>query len=229
MPSPVDDVSGGFSSQSIKKNEEISSHRVGKSFDSYMARVEGESCNIGATSTPSPFDLAKNGSMQNGNFSFGNLQKTASAAQTMLGGIRTQLNTPKIKLKESDKQLIRSKLTVANEFLHNAKENLKKTFPNISHADPYETKKTQSIEESSSNTGNDVLEKILGFVSQGESNVRSIQNLLMQIKNSGTAIHPGDFLHVQIKLGHAQQLMEFSSTILSKTIDSMKTLFNIQI
>jgi hypothetical protein len=57
----------------------------------------------------------------------------------------------------------------------------------------------------------------------------SAQNQLMNLKGKGADLKPADFLSIQLKLAHAQQEIEYASIMLSKAVEDIKTMFNIQL
>jgi hypothetical protein len=49
------------------------------------------------------------------------------------------------------------------------------------------------------------------------------------MRKSGNQMSPADFLIVQIRMSQAQQEIEYSSLLLGKVIDSIRTTLSIQI
>ena len=56
--------------------------------------------------------------------------------------------------------------------------------------------------------------------------LKALRNMLQK---GGAGLNPGDLLLVQIKMNKAQQLIDFSTVVMSKAIDDIKQLFNLQI
>lgn len=159
----------------------------------------------------SPFDLAQGQPLTQGP-SFDSLLSQTKSVHGMLGDINTQLQTKNLKLKQSDRASLRSKLTSANSYLKAANVKLG----------------AEVVEEPTSEGGG-ILGKFLGYVAQGQANVSAAQKQLMELKSKGDALKPADFLAIQIKLAHAQQEIEYASMMLANAISGLKTLFNIQL
>ena len=160
---------------------------------------------------PSPLDLAKTQPLTQGP-SFDSVLSQTKSVHGLLGDINTQLQTKNLKLKQSDRASLRSKLTSANSYLKAANVKLG----------------AEVVEEPTSEGGG-ILGKFLGYVSQGQANVAAAQKQLMELKGKGDALKPADFLAIQIKLAHAQQEIEYASMMLANAISGLKTLFNIQL
>lgn len=130
----------------------------------------------------------------------------------MLGDMNADLNTKNLKLKQSQRYLLRSKLKNANGYLKAANAKMGVEVPQTAPA-----------------TGGGILGKFLDYVSEGQSNLAAAQQQLLNLKGKGDALKPADFLAIQLKLAHAQQEIEYASIMLSKAVDDMKTLMNIQL
>jgi hypothetical protein len=144
---------------------------------------------------------------------FDSLLSQTKSVHGMLGDINTNLQTKNLKLKQSDRASLRSKLTNANSYLKAA--NTKIGAPVAEEAPPA--------------AGGGILGKFLGLVTQGQSNVAAAQKQLLDMKSKGASLNPADFLAIQIKLAHAQQEIEYASMMLANTVSGLKTLFNIQL
>ncbi|MBS0614986.1 MAG: hypothetical protein JSR58_00350 [Verrucomicrobia bacterium] len=184
----------------------------GQSFESYMEQAAGAG-KPGGTSGISPFELPKTGAPLATTPTFDTLLGQVKAAHTMLGDMNTQLQTPNLKLKQSSRYLLRNKLGDANKNLKAANAKLGVELP----------------ETPPSTSGGGILGKFLNYISEGQSNLMAAQNHLMEMKEKGDSLNPGDFLAIQLKLAHAQQNIEYASIMLGKAVDDMKTLFNVQI
>jgi hypothetical protein len=161
----------------------------------------------------SPMDLVQNQTPLTQGPSFDSLLSQTKSVQGMLGDINTNLQTKNLKLKQSDRASLRSKLTSANSYLKAA---------NVKIGAPV-------TEETPPSAGGGILGKFLGYITQGQANVSAAQQQILNMKKSGNALNPGDFLAVQIKLAHAQQEIEYASMMLSNVVSGLKTLFNIQL
>jgi hypothetical protein len=159
----------------------------------------------------SPFDLPQHSTALPATPTIDSLLSQTKSAQTTLGDISSQFNTPNLKLKQSSKYLLRNKLTDANAHLQTANSKLGAETP----------------EESSPLAG--PFGKFIGYVTDGQNRLQSAQQQLQSLKDKGDQLSPADMLLVQVKLNMAQQELEYSSVVLSKAVDDIKMLFNVQL
>lgn len=213
MTSRPDDVSKLDPIRSIgEEQKSTGTPTPGKGFESYMEKAGEQMQGTGKTPAASPFDLAQTQPPLTTGPTFDSLLSQVKQSQTMLGDMNSDLNTKNLKLKQSQRYLLRSKLNNANGYLKaaNAKMGAEAPTPPPS-------------------TGGGIMGKFLDYVSDGQSNLVAAQQQLMNLKGKGEALKPADFLAIQIKLAHAQQEIEYASIMLSKAVDDMKTLMNIQL
>jgi hypothetical protein len=158
----------------------------------------------------SPFDLAQRTALTS-TPTLSTLITQVTAAQGTLGDISTQFNTPNLKLKQSRKYLLKNKMGEANDHIFSASSllGLEPSEPSAPLAGPFG--------------------KFIGMISDGQNKLKEAQGQLQALKDKGQQLTPGDMLLVQVKLNLAQQELEYSSVVLSKAIDDMKMLFNIQL
>lgn len=142
------------------------------------------------------------------------LHTLAAHAQTTLGDINNMLNTPKLKMKSSSNYLLRNKLGEAAEHLRtvNAKLGGK-----------------EQEEEQDLPAGHGPFQQFLAYVGSSQIALKNAQDRLKEISENKESINPAEMLYVQIKMNKAQQLLDYSSVLLAKTIDGMKSLFSIQL
>lgn len=166
----------------------------------------------GKTPQVSPFDLA-HGKVPSAGPNFNTIQEQAKAAHATLGDISNQLNTPKLKLKQSTKYLLKNKLSSAKSHIKSANEKLG----------------APKIEEEELPKGAGPLQKFLGLVTDGQNQLEATQQQLAQLAAKGDQMRPADMLLIQIKLSKAQQELEYSSLLLGKAVDDLKMMMNIQL
>lgn len=183
-----------------------------KGFESYMEKAGQQAQGAGKAPALSPFDLAQAQAPLTSGPTFDSLLSQVKSSQVMLSDMSSDLKTKNLKLKQSQRYLLRSKLTNANTYLKAANTKMGAQ-PTIAPAP----------------TGGGILGKFLGYISNGQSNLVAAQQQLMNLKGKGDALKPADFLAIQLKLAHAQQEIEYASIMLSKAVDDMKTLMNIQL
>jgi hypothetical protein len=187
----------------------------GKGFESYMEKAGAQMHNLQSsakTTASSPFDLARAQAPLASGPTFDSLLSQVKSSQVMLGDMNSDLNTKNLKLKQSQRYLLRSKLKNANGYLKAANVKMGAEAPAPAAA-----------------TGGGILGKFVNYVADGQSNLIAAQQQLVNLKGKGDALKPADFLSIQLKLAHAQQEIEYASVMLSKAVDDMKTLMNIQL
>ncbi|HUD01456.1 MAG TPA: hypothetical protein VMR37_03960 [Rhabdochlamydiaceae bacterium] len=182
------------------------------SFEAYMEKA-GQPNPSTKPGGVSPFDLLQNQTPLTQGPTFDSLLTQTKSVQGLLGDINTSLQTKNLKLKASDRASLRSKMTTANSYLKAA---------NVKMG-------AQVAETPPASTGGGIMGKFLGYVSEGQANVVAAQKQLMDLKGKGDSLKPADFLAIQLKLAHAQQEVEYASIMLSKVVEDLKTLFNIQL
>ena len=183
-----------------------------QSFASYMENASVSQSAAGKPQMISPFDLASQ-TPKSGIVSpnLATIQSSMNLAQNTLGDLQSQLNNPNLKLKASQKHLVQNKLEDVNINLQSASGKLG----------------VAPVESSSSGTG--PLAKYLNYVSDGMNQLQAAQNQIAHLQEKGTNLGPADFLTIQLKLNKAQQEIDFTSMLLSKAVEGVKTLMNVQI
>lgn len=197
-------------SKSIEPRTSIRS-QSGSDFQSFM---EGSGANPTAASTagsPSPLELAKP-SQPSAAPTFNTLMAQSTNMQDSLGTLQDQLNTPNLKLKRSQAHLLRNKLGDANNYIRGAAGKLGIDTPPINMP---------------SRPG--VTERLMAYINDGQEKMVQVQQKLDELMGRKEQLSPGDMMMVQVKMGQAQQEIEYSSSVLSKVIDALKQLFNIQL
>lgn len=208
-----DDVSGAQPIKRLGEDQQPLKQGPGESFQTYMDKAALQGNSVSKPPTVSPFDLAHGQSPLAQGANLDTLLTQAKTAQTTLGDINNQLNTKNLKLKQSQRYLLRNKLSDATTMLKAANAKAGGEMP------PAPTP--------SSSGG--VLGKFLDFVADGQNHITAIQKQLTDLKAKGDSLNPADFLSIQLKMGHAQQEIEYASIMLSKAVEDMKMLFNVQL
>lgn len=181
-------------------------------FKSIMEGTQGS--NLGKTTgQQSPFDVMQSQSLAASGADVKTLLAQVNTAQTTLGDLNNELNTPKLKLKQSQRWLLKQKFSNANAHLRSANNKLGNP-PSAPFEEPKE--------------GGPIV-KFLSYMTDGQHQLRLAHQKLGELNATGKALNPADLLLIQIKLAKAQQEMEYSSVVLSKAIDDMKTLMNVQL
>ena len=166
----------------------------------------------GKTPQVTPFDLA-HGKVPAPGPTINTIQQQAKMAHATLGDIANQLQTPKLKLKQSTKYLLKNKLSSAKGHILSASSKIG----------------AQTVEEEEQPAGAGPLQKFLGLVTNGQKQLQQTQTELDNIAKRGDEMKPAEMLSVQIKLSKAQQQLEYSSLLLGKAVDDLKMMMNIQL
>lgn len=188
-----------------------SSRGGGHSFESYMEKAATKPGSSTQSPTVSPFDLVQGQTPLMKGPTLDSLLAQVKSAHGMLGDINNDLQTKNLKLKPSERHLLRSKLQNANTYLRAANTDL-----GVEPSPPTPAK-------------GGILGKFLGYISEGQGNLAAAQQQLLALGKKGDRVNPADFLAIQLKIAHAQQEIEYASIMLSNAVSAMKTLFNIQL
>jgi hypothetical protein len=133
-------------------------------------------------------------------------------SQDSLANVRNQLKTKGLEsqLSRSRSHLLRNKFSDASTYFRAANARLGAETPPMP-----------------SQAGARPLERFINYVADGESQLFAAKQKILDMKDVGDQLRPADFMLIQIKLSQAQQELEYSSTLLGKMIDSIKTTLNI--
>lgn len=223
MTTPFEKIPGTDKIESTPRLGEETGKTPSQSFQSYMDQAGGQAKGgmLGgpeASKGPamaSPFDLAGGQPLATGPTMQSLLAQTMQA-HASLGDISSALSTPNLKLKQSQKYLLKNKLTSAKAHLRSANSKL--------GTDPIPDDKEEGESASKNPFG-----KFLSLVTDGQNQLQAAQHQLKSMDNTGSNINPAELLLVQIKLNKAQQEIEYSSIILSNAVSDIKMLFGIQL
>lgn len=187
----------------------------GQGFGAYMEKAGNTAQGSGKPMAVSPFDLAHGQSLLSSAPTLDSLLSQTKSVHGMLGDMNNDMNTKNLKLKQSERYLLKSKLQKANAYLRAANGKMGAPIP-------------EEKEEKQGKSGG-ILGKFLNYIADGQNNLVAAQKQLMNIKGKNGVLQPADFLAIQIKMSHAQQEIEYASVLLSKAVDNLKTLMNIQL
>ena len=126
---------------------------------------------------------------------------------------KDQLSTKNLELKPSIKNLLRTKLTVINEGLQVA---LAKAGVEVKMQDTF-----VGIEGP--------LNRFLGMLTGGQEKLHKISAHVQGLAEEGNTLKPEDMLAIQIKVHKVQHEIELFSSILNKSLESVKTIMNVQV
>jgi hypothetical protein len=182
-----------------------------QSFSSFMEKKPPTAAENTAH-VQSPFALMQGGTPVATTPSIDTLLGQIQRAQGTSSDIQNQLKTPNLKLKASTKYLVKNKLSEATDHLRSLNTKIGAPTPTAPGATP---------------TG--PFAKFIGYLSDGQSMMNAAKTQLQNMNSDGTSLAPGDFLLVQLKMNKAQQLLEFSSVLLSSAVSDIKQFMQIQL
>ena len=192
-------------------------------FESYMQETPantppagfggvGGTAQTNAMAGPTPMGLTTPTNVQTGTPTMNTLQAQAATMQDSLGTVGDQLKTPNLKLKRSQNHLLKTKLQDSNEYLRSAGSKLGvETTPGKIPA------------------GLAPPVRFLAMLGDGQDQLMAVQNKIKSLSESEGGISPTDMMYLQVKMGQAQQEIEYSSTLLGKIIQAMTQLLQTQL
>jgi hypothetical protein len=218
MTSPIDKspdpISQSKSVEPLAKS--ITPGQAPAGFESYMQGTK-QTNPTSANQPQAPagsnaLDMAKAPALSTAGVSFNSLLAQAKTAQDSLGTVEKQLNDKNLKLKRSQSHLVRQKLGDANEYVKAAGTKLGVPMPEAN--------------TSSNLTG---ISRFIAMVNDGQDQLQQVQRHLQEISEKGTQMTSADMMSVQVKMGLAQQEIEYTSTLLSKVIQAITQVINTQL
>lgn len=73
------------------------------------------------------------------------------------------------------------------------------------------------------------IEKFIGLLTHGQYQMQHLSNEVSKMGGANSNFTPADMLAIQIKVGYVQQEIELFTNILNKSLESIKTIMNVQI
>jgi len=128
--------------------------------------------------------------------------------------IKEKLATPSIELKDSVQNLLKQKL-------EHVDENIKIALQKVG-SDEYKA------HEPLTGLGKP-LEHFIGFLAHSQYHLDRLADDVHQMSLNSKSMSPADMLAIQIKVGYVQQELEFFTSMLSKALESTKTIMNVQV
>jgi hypothetical protein len=140
------------------------------------------------------------------------LQTQAATMQDSLGTVGDQLKTPNLKLKRSQSHLLKTKLQDSNEYLRSAGAKI-------------------GVENPPAKIPGGLAPPVrfLAMLGDGQDQLMAVQKQIKTLSESEGGISPADMMYLQVKMGQAQQEIEYSSTLLGKVIQSITQLLQTQL
>lgn len=139
----------------------------------------------------------------------------ASDVIKQIESVKSKLSTPDLKIKGSVQTLMEHKLTHIDESL--------KVMLNRAGIEY----KPQPI-AATSNLASPI-EKFIGMLTHGQHQLQKIGDEVSMLGKTNASISPANMLAIQIKMGYVQQEIELFTNVLNKSLESIKTIMNVQI
>jgi len=128
--------------------------------------------------------------------------------------VKAKLETPGLEITDASKPMLRNKLTHVDEgvrvVLSKAGLEYQEPAPGIAAKE------------------NPVL-RFLGLLTHGQYQLQTLATQVEQWHLNKTDLNPATMLAMQIKVGYIQQELEFFSSLLNKSLESTKTIMNVQV
>jgi hypothetical protein len=129
--------------------------------------------------------------------------------------VKTRLASPDLELKGSVQNLLKGKLTHIDESLKVAL-----TRAGIEYT-PQELGAKSGLATP--------IERFIGFLTHGQYQLQKLSNDVEMMHLNGKDLTPASMLAIQIKVGYIQQEVELFANMLNKSLESIKTIMNVQI
>lgn len=120
--------------------------------------------------------------------------------------------TSKLRLSRADQKLLEAKLPIAHEKVRSASKTL-----GIDSGPKLQPSKDTSL-----------LQKALMFLSDGQAKLNTIATVSNELGKSSN-VSPSTYMQAQVKINAASQEVQFCTTSISKILDALKTIVNMQI
>lgn len=131
--------------------------------------------------------------------------------------VKTKLAVPGVEIKGSVQTLMNNKLSHIDESLKIA----------LNRAGVEYSPQVAQAPSTSSLAG--PIEKFIGLLTHGQYQMQNLSNEVSKMGGANSSFTPADMLAIQIKVGYVQQEIELFTNILNKSLESIKTIMNVQI
>lgn len=205
-----DKISGG---KPLEPSDRPIRQQPSSQFESHMQSSNAQQrAQMSPQETAAQSPMQMNQSLLASNPSVGTLMAQSRSAQDTLGTVKDQLRTKNLKLKRSQSHLLRNKLTDAHTALQGAGAQL-----GVNREDPNFSSALTPID------------RFISYVDSGQEQLIAMQEKLKEMAAHPDKLNPAQMMLVQVKLSQAQQAVEYSSALLGKVIDAIKTIMNTQL
>lgn len=145
--------------------------------------------------------------------SMNQLLAQAERAIEKIDSVKRKLATPNLDLKQSVQNVLRSKLTHIDESLKIALSKV-----GVDYVPP---EKPQGLISP--------VQKFIGFLTHAQGQIESLSVEAQRLQDNKDHMSAASLLSLQLKVGLIQQQLEFFSSVLNKTLESTKTIMNVQV
>lgn len=140
----------------------------------------------------------------------------ASEVIKQIEEVKTKLAVPGVEVKGSVQTLMNNKLSHIDESLKVA----------LNRAGVEYTPQVAPV--AASNLAGPI-EKFIGLLTHGQYQMQRLSQEVSKMGGANSNFTPADMLAIQIKVGYVQQEIELFTNILNKSLESIKTIMNVQI
>lgn len=133
--------------------------------------------------------------------------------------VKAKLTTPDLELKGSVQTLLRNKLSHIDENLKIA----------LNRAGLEYAPMQNVASASAPGTLASPIERFLGLLTHGQYQLQRLANDIQHMSNTPNDINPASMLAIQLKMGYIQQELELFANLLNKSLESIKTIMNVQV
>ncbi|MGK5594191.1 MAG: hypothetical protein ACSNEK_02405 [Parachlamydiaceae bacterium] len=151
------------------------------------------------------------------------LVEQAHGVISQIEEVKSKLATPNLEIKGSVQTLLRNKLSHIDD---NLKIALNRA--GLEYSPPSQDIATTTT-ASGPNTLAAPIERFLGLLTHGQYQLQRLANDIEHMRNTPNNINPADMLAIQLKMGYVQQELELFANLLNKSLESIKTIMNVQV
>lgn len=183
------------------------------------------------SSKPSPMNVAQGAqpSMQTGQVNAQNLVSNMKMVLGQMAGLQAGLQTPYLKLNARTKRLLDAKLKRTKDninFIHSK--------VNVGDEDPEDGKKNAQdlIVDVAQKKGShhSSINKFINYLTDGQSQLEGAMQSVSHLNDKkDPSLMLENIFSMQVKLYRAQVEIEFSTAVLQKAVDDLKTLMSVQL
>ncbi len=195
----------------------------GQSFSSAMD-TDGTQVNRPDQITPMKMAENSQAGMQSGKVSPSEFISNLNNAIAQMNSLQSTLNNPGLKLNQRTRKLLKAKLSRTQENIDYISTHLD-TDP-----DREGSRKRATVPDvDSKDDHKDVVKKFVGYLADGQDQLQGAMEDAKNIYSKDPGIMMTKIFAMQVKLYRAQVEIEFSTAVVQKSIDDIKTLMSVQL